>query len=95
MKKTEIDIAIVNNVESRMKDAIYHFKSFKIQRDDIKIYMPDCFNRMFSYHKVMPPNYEKITSYNGVDVVEGYENKVIISVKNNVLYKIKPIEIEL
>ncbi len=91
----EIDIKIIENVATQMQDAIYYFNSLDRSEKDIKIYMPEYFNRMFSYHKVMPQQHGKMTSYHGIDILDGYENKVVMSVKNNVIYSIEPIKIEL
>ena len=91
----EIEKKTIESVEMQIQDAIYHFNTLNRSVKDIKIYMPEYFNRMFSYHTIMPPQHIKITSYRGIDVVDGYENKVIVSVKNNVIYSIAPVEIEL
>lgn len=92
---TDIDIKVIEDVQGRIQDAIHYFKTFDRSAKDIKIYMPEYFNRMFCYHKCMPPVSQLMTEYHGIKVVDGYENKVIISVKNNVIYSIKPIKIKL
>lgn len=89
------DNEVINSVDIQIQDAIYYFEFLNRRREEIKIYMPEYFNRMFMYHKVMPPRHGKMTSYHGIDIVDGYENAIIISIKNNVIYSIEPIKIEL
>lgn len=90
------DVKFINNVEIQILKAIHYFYSLDKREDQICIYMPEYFSRMFMnkmFNKSV--QYEKPIRYCGIEVLAGYENAIIISVKNNISFDIKPIKISI
>jgi len=83
-------------------DAILHFQGVAADKQDILIWMPDYIQVQFGEYMSQSGHVQtKETSIDhgmyihGFEVLQGYENNVIVSVKDGSLHKIEPIKIRI
>lgn len=90
-----IDNSVFESFESFMHESIVHFNSLDRLDEDITIYMPEYFNDMLSQY-ISSRGHQKpmkhMDTFRAVKVIVGYENKVIVAIKDGALYSIKPQE---
>ena len=101
-KAGSISSEVFEKIDDKILDAVAHFDNICRDTDDIVMFMPDYFNRLFSKFvddKMIPkqyhPEWDKLCLYKGTTVIEGYENQIVISVRDNVLHNIDPIRIQI
>lgn len=92
----EVDNSILLSFEGFVYEAIRHFNSLNRDNKDITIYMPSYFNEMLSAFWSSSPYNRKPAAYmnqfTGVKIVDGYEHKVIVAIKDGALHNIEPRE---
>ncbi len=88
-------------IQGHLTNAILHFEDIAADRDDIMIYMPDHFQNQFRSELAVATRCDsrlgnvKVVKYCGIDVLQGYENKVVVAVKDGALHNVEPVKIEL
>lgn len=91
-----IDNSIFDSFEHFINESIDHFHSLNRLDEEIIIYVPDYFNKMLTKYiggKVHgQQNMSCMNTYRGIKVIDGYENKVIVAIKDAALYGIEPKE---
>lgn len=96
-EKTEIKNRFFELAEHEMEKGSHLIQASGVEKEDIIIYMPYYFNRMYCHY--LRGKHINITAFisefQGMKVIDGYENKIVISFKNAVFYNIDPIIIEI
>lgn len=93
-----IDKSVFDSFESFIWDSRKYFGRLNRSDNQITIYMPEYFNRMLASYFMSNANYagrfnpDYISEFHGIKIVDGYENKVVISANDGLLYNIDPQE---
>lgn len=97
----EITHEFFRMVESFLKDSIHHFERTGIRRENIEIYMPEYLNKMYiefvkgtkNWYLQNTP-FQPMDKFYGVSILNNYENTVVVSFKEAVLYNAEPLKMK-
>ncbi len=96
----KIDAKLLGKLNVLIAEGIDHFRRLDFEIDAIRIYMPEYMKRKYiDFNKrtlLMPEKLQGVPKkLQGVNVYDGYENQIIISVEDNLLRGINPIKIDI
>lgn len=98
--KTTILKTMDQNFFSKMEEFLWkslnEFEAKGIRREDLQIFMPDYILRMYQKYVGMMVTYKYSpmdTKFCGVKILDNYQNKVIVSYKDNLLRKDEAFEL--
>lgn len=95
--KLEIENVFFEYAENAMRGGIDLIYELEREKENIIIYMPYYFNEMYCRYlmerRIQTGRF--ITEFQGIKVIDGYENKIVISFKNAIFYNAEPVIINI